>query len=725
MYWDIKSFLLIICSIQLAVLGSIGLDAIGLEIPIIRQLIGFIYLSFVPGILIIRLLKLKDTSNIEILLYSLGLSIFTLMFTGFVINIIGIYFIPNPVSTAPLVSIISFIVVILSYLCYKYDIKMIFPYHYEENNIKSKFLSSPVLFLISIPFLSVFGTYLVNYYHNNFLLLLLIVIICFVVLLVGFNTSFIPKNLYPLAIFVIAISILLHNSLIFNYLYGWDVHQEYYYSNLVKTYGFWDTQISTNINSMLSIVVLAPIYSDICNLDLTWVFKIIYPFIFSFLPLGLFHIYNKQTENDATAFLSVVYFMSIATFYTEMLALQRQQIGEFFFVILISVFMSNLELIKKRFLILIFTFGIIVSHYGLAYLILSLIVTGYIFLKYVLKSKSDGFHLEYILIFFVITISWYMYFSNGSLIQQVIKLFSHYYDVMFEEILSTRSTQVIVGNAFSLWGSVLKILYEVSQIFIIVGFLYVVKNFKKLKFSKEYLSFSFMLLVALGSSLVYSNTGMNLHRLYHIASILLAIYCIVGGNLTLSKINQYSKYFSSYKINPNKILTLFLILFLLVNIGFVQEVSKMDTTSYSISQNSITVDKNTDNIYDKMLSSRTFYRVYIPDQDFHGTMWLSKYKNSNDIIYADITAKFFSFVSYGMMPYFLDPYSSRIHSLNDPSPKESNAYVYFKYINIVYGLVTNDELTEKENAYFPLEIYLNEFSQKNKIYTNGENWVLK
>ena len=41
-------------AIQFAIWGAIGLDVIGLQIPILRQLIGFIYLTFVPGIIILK-----------------------------------------------------------------------------------------------------------------------------------------------------------------------------------------------------------------------------------------------------------------------------------------------------------------------------------------------------------------------------------------------------------------------------------------------------------------------------------------------------------------------------------------------------------------------------------------------------------------------------------------------------------------------------------------------
>lgn len=724
-YWDIQSFLLIICSLQLAILGAIGLDEIGLKIPILRQLIGFIYLSFVPGILIIRLLKLKNLKNTEILLYAIGLSIFTLMFTGFLINIVGLHFVSNPISTINLISTISFIVIILSYACYKSDSGTA-TYICEEKYEKNIFLSPSALFLMLIPSLSVLGTYIVNYYSNNNLLLFVIIIVCFVVLLIGFNTQLIHKDLYPLAIFVIAISLLFHNSLIFTYLHGWDVHQEYYFSNLVKTSGVWNSHLPSNLNAMLSIVFLAPIYSDICNLSLTWVFKIVFPVIFSFVPLGVFHVYQKQTENDNTAFLSAIYFMSISTFYTEMLGLERQEIAELFFVILIAIIVSNVELSKKRLLTLVFTFGMVISHYGLSYLLLFLILIGYLFLKYVLNSRSCILNLSFILIFFIYTVLWYLSFAEGSLFQTIVSLFSHYYNTMFEEVFATQSTQLIVSSAYSFWGNVLKLLYMTSQFFMVVGFAYVLKNHKKLAFSKEFIAFSFMLFCALGSSLVYSNTGMNLHRLFHIASIALSVYFVVGISVSLSVTGSFiNKIYQFGNIKPEKISTLFIILFLLINIGFVQEISNKDQISRSLSQKSILINED-DSTYDKMFlaSSRSIYREYIPTQDFYGTTWLSKNRNPMEKIYVDSTAKYIVFYSYGMMPYNQEPNKPLIKDLSI-SPIEPNAYVYLKYTNVIYGLVSNGLFADLKDAYFKINEFFPVINSKSKIYTNGANYVFK
>jgi len=119
---ELNNFLSVILSIQLAIWGLVGLDAVGLQIPILRQFIGFIYLIFVPGILILRILKIHNLGNIETLLYTVGLSIITLMFTGFFMNMIYPFFgIPGPISLTPLIITISALVLVLCALSYIRD----------------------------------------------------------------------------------------------------------------------------------------------------------------------------------------------------------------------------------------------------------------------------------------------------------------------------------------------------------------------------------------------------------------------------------------------------------------------------------------------------------------------------------------------------------------------------------------------------------------------------
>ena len=92
----------------------------------------------------------------------------------------------------------------------------------------------------------------------------------------------------------------------------------------------------------MSVNILAPSYSLICGMTLTQVFKIIYPLLFAMVPLGLFEIFKKQINNKS-AFLGAFLFMSISTFYYDMISLARQQTAELFLMLLLLVVLNNMH----------------------------------------------------------------------------------------------------------------------------------------------------------------------------------------------------------------------------------------------------------------------------------------------------------------------------------------------------------------------------------------------
>ena len=55
--WGIKNFLTIIAVIQIFILSLITMDLMGINIPFLRQLIGLIYITFIPGFLILKFLN--------------------------------------------------------------------------------------------------------------------------------------------------------------------------------------------------------------------------------------------------------------------------------------------------------------------------------------------------------------------------------------------------------------------------------------------------------------------------------------------------------------------------------------------------------------------------------------------------------------------------------------------------------------------------------------------
>ena len=123
-------------------------------------------------------------------------------------------------------------------------------------------------------------------------------------------------------------------------------------------FSYWNSTLPDAYNSMLSIVMLAPTYSLLTNLRLDYILKIVYPFLFSLVPLGLYKIFKTQTDNSKIAFIAVFLFISFNTFYIELLALTREMTAELFLVLLLLLILNRKLKTNLMVLMAIFSMGL-------------------------------------------------------------------------------------------------------------------------------------------------------------------------------------------------------------------------------------------------------------------------------------------------------------------------------------------------------------------------------
>ena len=687
--WEIKKFLKVVLVIQLAMWGVIGLDAMGLQIPILREFIGFVYLAFIPGIIILRILKLHKLGNIETLLYTVGLSIATLMFTGLFMNTVyPIFGISGPISIMPLIITISVVVLVLCVLSYTRDKDFSDPSFIDVRDV----LSVPTLFLCLVPFLAIFGTYLVNFYHNNILLMLLIIIFVLVVILIGFD-KFIPKNLYPLAVFIIAISLLYHRSLISMYLWGTDIHIECYLSNLVMWNSHWDSTIPHIYNAMLSIVMLAPMFSGICSMSLTWVFKIIYPLLFSLIPLGLYRVYQKQTD-EKIAFLSCFFFISLLAFCLTMLWVARQQIAELFLVLLILLMIDkNMDKIKRSFLFIVFGVSLAVSHYGTSYIYMLCLTSAWLLLVLAenpeMQKLRDNFHSKFsrytreklagnpipskiknrtisstfVLLFIVFTLTWYMYVSSSYTFNAIVGIGDHIAANIFELFNpeEVQALHMIAKKTSSPLHSVDKYFHLITLFFISVGVLALLLKCSGMKFEREYSTFSLMFFAICLVSLAVPLTSRQLGtaRAYHITLFFLAPFCVIGYITVFKMMSRVVKAsWTDQRVRSSlKVLSVFLAIFLLFNTGLVYEVAKDNPASISLN------------------STINHPRFHFNDQDVYGAQWLVNMAENESKIYVGTYERFI------LYDFVRDMYKV-IKFHNDTKRVSHNSYIFLGLLNV-------------------------------------------
>ena len=686
------------------------LAAGGLDIPFLRQLTGLVYLTLVPGLLIFRIIRLRNLGLTETLLYAAGVSIALVMFLGFFMNLaypaLGI---PRPIGTLPLTVTFALLITVLSALAWFRERRESFIPADKRPFSWAEVLSPPALLLVLLPLISVLGTYLVNSRANNILLMVLLGLIALVVAFIGFN-RFIPPRLYPLAVIMIAIALLWHWSLISGFLWGYDIHHEYYFQNQVLANGFWDSNLKSNVNSMLSVVILAPVYSIFLGMDSVWIFKIVYPLLFALLPLALFQVFRRYTDGSP-AFLAVFLFMSFAGFFVDLIQVARQQIAELFFVLFLAVLLETaMADSKRRLLLVIFGTAIAVSHYGLAYFFLFYLVMSALIL-FLMRNRTLGrwwagrrfrvagsspavaaggqgpeppgavsstgsLTITMVYLMIVFYFAWYMYIGKGSPFTSLVNIGVNTFHGLREFFsIEAREAGVLmaVGLASPEVTSVPRqaflILQYIIQFFIVAGVIGVVFRVKKSRFPPMFIAMTMVsgILLVLCIALPRFSINFNISRIYHITLLFLTPYCIIGGVAVLQGLyRRLTRRFSRPAAGTaflSLLVVFILVPYFLFNTAFIYAVTGDTVTSIALNPDMDTPRYNR--------------------QEISGKAWLLTIMEGNRRVMADY---------YGVTWLVEPPFFQRLDVFyGDTETAPDNAYIYLRTLNTVRGLLKASE----------------------------------
>ena len=594
--WEIKKCLSTSLASLLATLGLVGLAALGFDIPILRQVVGFILLTFIPGILILRILKIHNIGVVESLLYSVGLSLAVVYFSGlfanFVLPFMGI---SKPISLLPVTAALAIFTLILGAVAYERD--KAFPAPPSTQFSIGSLFSRPYLLLLLLPLLAIFGTYLVNAYDNNFVLLFLLAVIACVVALAAFDR--LPKNAYPLAVGMIAIRLLFHLSLISPTLYGSDIQIEYYFQHIVLQNGYWDASTPHAYNTCLSIVFLSPIYSLMLNMDGVWLFKIIYPLFFCLVPLALFHIVHEQI-GAKKAFLAAFFFMVMPFLIPAMITHARQEIAKIFFALLILLLIERkLALNQRATLAIVFAVSLIMSHYALGYICLFFLLAGWAIVAFIRSHAGkrawgwlthkfgslpqmpspEAFPHKImaviICVYVFFALGWYGGIGQGIALNTIRWIGQQQYFLLTTEptveptveptepspVTSffespERESTVKAGLGYGLSqapivSKAFRIFQYLVQLFIVIGFLAMLLRPKRFKFRPEFIALTVGAALILFACIVIPRFSayLGFERFYHISLLLLAPLCILGGEAVWQGAGKVFKFIPALKVN--------------------------------------------------------------------------------------------------------------------------------------------------------------------------------
>ena len=704
--WKTESFLLF------ALLLQVTFDVTMLfDVPVANQVIGILYLTFVPGFIIVKLLKLDELDVLEIILFSAGLSVAFLMIAGLLVNeLLFLFGVSQPLSAVPLMIVLNSFTVVGGVLVYLRS------EHVKIFRVSEPFKTYPfALLFLFLPILSIVGAMYVNAYQNNSLLLFMIIAISLLFVFGVLSKRLLPSKLYPFALLMIAIAILYHASFISNYInpFGSDVPIEYFLFRTTANNAHWSSTLpflptSPSIigadygreNSMLAITVLPTVWLTLLKMDSTWMFKLLFPFIFAFVPLGLYQFWQAYVGKKY-AFISAFLFMAQETFYSEMLGLNRQIIAELFFVLLLLVMLKDkMKPVNKMICFMIFSFGLVTSHYALAEIFLLFVIFAVASLI-VLKRPSIKITVSMIVLFFAVMFAWYIYTSGAATFNSFLKFGSNVYGHLGDFFNpASRGQTVLTGLGLaqspSIWNTISRYFAYLTQALIVVGFIGWARERvrRRIRVENEYfiLTFAAMVLLAMVILVPYLANTLNMTRFYHILLFFLAPLCVMGVGFIVRLLSKREK-----ELAVSALLLVVLVPFFLFQTEFVFEVT--GSNSWSIPLSGYRMD------------TRILYGHfgYTDGYNVYGAQWLSRniYVRENSGLYADDSSESSVLTTYGMI------YVGYVNVLSNRTTLTDIGVVYLSTLNVVTGVIPFGGLSWNTSELSSV------FNDLNTIYTNG------
>lgn len=693
------------------------------NIPTFRGIIVFIYLSFTPGFVTLRLFKLKGISFLDTVLLSVGLSITFVMFMGLLVNQLWLFLgFSQSLSIIPLTTAISIFVLTIFFVEYRrnYSMPLKFKTGFEG---KFKIILPVLLIFFLLPLLSVLGVL----YHNVIFILLSCTIIAVLFVISVMFKSLIPESLFPFLIFSISIALLCQVVLTSKYVVGWDANLEYYVFRLTQINGHWgfldsnlNSLVTQNYNSMLSITVLPAVYSALMNVEGEIVFKILYPFIFSLVPLSIYRISEKQFGR-MVGLLSTLFFISTSmAFFGEPVGLNRQIIAELFFLLCVLLLINkNIPVIKRRLLLIIFYASIVVSHYALAYIFLVFIALIFIISRF-RHGFDDTFNVKIVLLSSLLPISWYALGPASPLISltYVIRaIFVQLSTGMMDELGMTASDVATIPSTFTITNLINRLLPALTIFLLIIGFLAIIFSSKGRSVSG---TFKVMLTIAatiLAASIVVPSiaTSLNFTRFYGITLLLLAPCFVLGGQILLAKtvkVWKKIKWIPKRQINIKRknvdwsmlLIAILLSAYFLSQVGVLNRVSGAEVHCYNVD-------------FDRMITSNdsqvkiSLFSNYLSEQDVFSAKWLSNNKDKTTAVLSDFLSEGHVLRSYGLVP---DTLLLRITNTTIPPP---GTLIYLGSLNIVQNVITTDtgSFNTSEISFL--------LDKSNLVYSNGNSQI--
>lgn len=680
----------------------------------------------IPGAGLMRVLRMHGHDMSRSVMYSLALSILLIMFLGFCVNLLhyaGVM--ERPYSQIPVVTSFSLTIAAITVLAAWRDKEHITSRTWGKIDPNAFAL---VALAILPPFVTIIGTSLTGFQEERTLLWVAVIILCLLPLAVLSHRF----KRYDLLVLSLSVSILLQRVLMTNFLFGYDVFSEYAAGRIATDNGWWDmseyrAMYGSTANTSMAIITMAPMLTQLTGIQTLELLKVVYPFIFSFIALGVFKVIQSQL-GTAPAYLGVCLLVGYISYYNLLSQMAKQEMAEIFLVVLLLVFTDALlSKRKKELLVALCLVGVIMSHYGMAYITVGF-VGGIVFFSMITalvngwrtrkekrvwplaavrdwwadQRKTQVVSVFMLLFYVAVFFLWYANVASG-LELGYIKYSGAYVPGPSASGGYTLSQfdalEFLLINYGNMIHNVEKYLVLAAQILTILGLYYVWRHRDDLfgkKINREFLYMGILATILLIMCYTVPKFSAMLYfgRFFHLTFLFLSGFLLFGLIAIYEMVRALRPRLSKIEIDSRALLGVgaaFVIIFMAFNTSLVYTTTEDYSNSFS-------------------LDEKVSWAIY-SDSDVQGAKWVSLDQHRGGRVIMADQHRFTIFIGESV------PSSKLLYQW---TAGNTDSLVYLSTWNMEYEYVYSINAVGAQQTYTPLSDVLDQFQGNyNVVYSTG------
>ena len=333
------------------------------------ELLLFPLLLMLPGVLLLRALRVPGTAVASFPVYVPAASLAVLIVSSLTVDAVGpLVGVSQPLRTVPLLVGVELSCAVLLAVSVRAPESTAIPWRSLDRPARQCW---PLL----IPLLAGAGALRLNSGHGNAVALLAL---CACLVAVVWGVARAPRlgnASLTIIVYAVSLAVMWAYSLRGDVVYGFDISTEYHALHQTVLGGVWHFAHPGDAYGALPAVTLLPaelhFLSGVSDL---MVLKLLYPAITAMFPVGIFSIGLRIVERR-WAFMAASFILVQNTFAQELPALARQEIAMIFFIAMLGViFDTGVNRHPRWALGAVFGVGMTLSHYSTTYFAMGMLV---------------------------------------------------------------------------------------------------------------------------------------------------------------------------------------------------------------------------------------------------------------------------------------------------------------------------------------------------------------